>query len=160
LIIEHQIANKESRVFLSNQLLERVYEVASEHYPKEFGGIFTGFRNEKDVTIVDFEIPSKFESSDHQFVRHTESLNEYLKGIYERSSGRMEYLGEWHSHPNGSADYSSNDLKSMLNISRDPKVKIKTPILMILSLTRRANSYKLYQIQKENIFWMNKMILQ
>lgn len=159
MIIEHTIENVESKVLISNQLLERMYEVASEYYPNEFGGILSGFREGNKVVVVDFETPSKIENSGNKFVRHSDNLNVYLSNIYRSSEGILEYIGEWHSHPGSSAQYSLNDEQSMIQISKDKKVKIENPVMVILSIVRRANSYKLYMVHDNKIVWMNKILL-
>jgi len=158
LIIEHTIANTGFKVFVSDQLLERMYVLAAEYLPREFGGILTGYRQEKSITIVDFEVPTSFDLKHNEFVRQPESLNEYLQRIYQHSSGLLEYLGEWHSHPNHSAGFSTNDRKSMLEIADDPKIKVNNPLLVILSMMRRANSYKLYQVVNKELKWLNKTV--
>ena len=159
MIIEHTIENVEAKVLISNQLLERMYEFASEYYPDEFGGILSGFREGNRIVVVDFETPSKIESNGNKFVRHADNLNVYLSDIYQVSEGILEYIGEWHSHPGSSAQYSSNDKQSMIQISKDKKVKINNPIMVILSIVQRANSYKLYMVQDDRIVWMNKILL-
>lgn len=144
-------------MFISNQLLERLYEVSTLYVPKEFGGILTGIRMGDSYFIVDFEVPNQIEHSKNKFVRHIENINSHLADIYAHSEGILEYLGEWHTHPNNSADYSPNDMKSMLEISRDPKIRISTPILIILSLGDQRHSHKLYQMHGERMVWLNKI---
>lgn len=159
MIIEHTIEGDELKVLVSNQLIESITEVALEYYPNEFGGILSGYKSDNQIVIVDFETPSRVESNGNQFVRHTDNLNEYLSNIYKSSGGIVEYVGEWHSHPGSSAEYSSNDKKSMITISKDKKVKIKNPIMIILSIVRRTNGYKLFVVKKDELKWMNKITL-
>lgn len=156
MIIEHRIKNCESKVFISNHLIERLYTVSLLHYPKEYGGILTGIRKNNLTYILDFETPKMIENSDNEFVRHVENINFHLKSIYDSSDGTLEYLGEWHSHPNSSPEYSSNDQKSMIEISNDPDVKTNSPMLIITSITKQGNSYKLFQVVNQNLNWYNE----
>jgi integrative and conjugative element protein (TIGR02256 family) len=157
LIIEHRVDGSDFKVFISIQVLERLYEVSMPYIPKEFGGILTGIRKINSLFILDFEVPSRIENSKSEFVRHIENINAHLADIYAHSEGILEYLGEWHTHPNHSADYSSNDMKSMLEISKDAEIRINTPVLIILSLSDESHSYKLYQVHGERIVWLNKI---
>jgi hypothetical protein len=41
------------------------------------------------------------------------------------------YVGEWHSHPGGTPDPSSNDLREMQAISREVSYRCPKPIMII-----------------------------
>ena len=61
------------------------------------------------------------------------------------------YVGEWHTHPNGSTKYSSTDLNAMIKIAKDDNVVIENPILLILSINKDKSykfSFYLYASEK------------
>ncbi len=61
------------------------------------------------------------------------------------------YVGEWHSHPDASSNYSATDLKAMRSIAKSETVRIKNPILLIISLNNQGlNEYTFY-IYENNI---------
>ena len=46
----------------------------------------------------------------------------------------LTYLGEWHTHPKGTTQYSYADSQAMLCIANDKNVALATPLLFIISL--------------------------
>lgn len=46
------------------------------------------------------------------------------------------YLGEWHSHPNGSSSYSMTDRKALTNIAESETVNISNPIMLIVGFNK------------------------
>ena len=44
----------------------------------------------------------------------------------------LRYVGEWHSHPNGSTQYSDIDLAAMVDIEKE--VAIENPLLLIVGV--------------------------
>ncbi len=115
------------------QLFGKIEAVLQEHFPKEFGGIFIGYKSEKfqSVVVVDIILPSKFSNRKTEFIRYPNSLNERLDLIFKESDGRLQYLGEFHSHPNSPAIPSFLDITTMNRIAASKKVKTDKPILMI-----------------------------
>ncbi|HRF40947.1 MAG TPA: Mov34/MPN/PAD-1 family protein, partial [Saprospiraceae bacterium] len=46
-------------------------------------------------------------------------------------SGEMVYVGDWHSHPNGTNQYSQDDYHSIKSVAISSNVNTHNPILMI-----------------------------
>ena len=130
--------------------------VSKNEFPKEFGGIVSGFRNGNIWIIVDFEIPNNYKNSKTNFTRDVIKINSYLKKNYKNSGGLIEYLGEWHTHPLGDAYYSQNDLVSMREIAIDKKVIIETPLLFIFSLQTDFTNLIAYQFHKDELIILEK----
>jgi integrative and conjugative element protein (TIGR02256 family) len=131
-------------VFIGEGLLTQIHLHTVAHSPREFGGILTGIIHENSYFILDIQTPEKFENSRSGFTRHAGSLNEYLKRLYGKTSGTVNYIGEWHSHPNADTAYSENDKKSMLEIAADSGVRIKAPLLLIVSVKQKSLLKSLY----------------
>ena len=56
-----------------------------------------------------------------------------LENVWEQLAKEgLQYVGEWHSHPNGSTQYSSTDLAAMIDIEKE--VAIENPLLLIVSV--------------------------
>jgi len=149
LIISH--SNKEFTILISEYLLNQMYRIARSHLPNEFGGILIGVKYSDFWHITDFEVPTKYTHSKTGFTRNADNLNSYLKDIYQKSNGTIEYLGEWHTHPFGSTMYSANDFNSMSEIAKEESTKNGTPILAILSIHRVKNQYKFYCYQDNRL---------
>lgn len=157
MIIKHSDKEARIRVFISAHILKSIYVISKKHLPNEFGGIFTGFNNENDFVIVDFELPSEFKQTKVSFTREGDSLNSYLSEIHSQSEGSIVYLGEWHTHPYGTARYSNNDYKSMVEIARATEVKIPNPILIVFSIDDDSFDYQIYCIIKDKLIILDKI---
>lgn len=62
------------------------------------------------------------------------------------------YLGEWHSHPNGSSIYSNTDLDTIRSIASNENIKIIRPLLLIVSLNNNEiKKISLYHYDSEQL---------
>lgn len=102
-------------------------------------------------TIIDFQEPQEYHNSPNGFTRDAGALNVYLKSAFDESKGQVEYLGEWHSHPDGSTKYSDNDRKSMMEIAEDINIKNDSPLLLIIGNSKRSYMYSLFQYVGDNM---------
>lgn len=120
-------------IMISAQLINHIDGILTSYYPKEFGGIFIGFKSNiyNTVVIEGIIIPDRFENGRSFFVRHPASLNKRLELIFEKHNGKIDYVGEFHSHPASPALPSSTDIKAMNEISVNQEIKTNEPILMI-----------------------------
>ncbi len=110
--------------------------------PNEGGGFLFG-KYSDDGTIVYIEkavhsIKSKGSyASFERRVQIEQFVEMYNKGLI--------YVGEWHSHPNGKADYSGRDMQSMVEIAECKTTIIEHPLLMIIGAKgKRVREYKVY----------------
>jgi [CysO sulfur-carrier protein]-S-L-cysteine hydrolase len=135
-------------------VLEKIQAAVSLHYPKEFGGIFVGTYSNDETTayISDVIIPQKFTNGVTYFQRKTEDLNEQLKQVYEQSEGKIIYLGEWHSHPNSTSNYSQSDYNAMKHIANDKNVGINNPLMLIFAFNLNTYTTAIY-VLKNNKFY-------
>lgn len=150
MIIKHYIPGSQV-VLMSAELLEQIYRSSMTEYPNEFGGILAGIRLGNIWTIVDFQEPTKYQNSSVSFTRDASSLNVYLQKVFEESTGQIEYLGEWHSHPDGSTKWSNNDRVSMIEIAEDVNIKVENPLLLVIGNSKRNFSYSLFQCIQGNL---------
>lgn len=154
MIVKYREPISGTEVFVSDLLLAAIYEHVSAHYPKEFGGILSGIIQNNRYFIFDIVTPKKYGNSRLEFTRHPDGINEYLKWEFEASDGNVEYLGEWHSHPDGSTKYSAHDKTTMLEIARDTKVKIDLPILIIVAVKKQTFILGVYLCDSNNLLPM------
>ncbi len=128
------------------EILDKIRQLGLEFHPREFGGIFLGKTspNCSKITITELVIPTEYESKPNGFTRHPHNLNDRIKDEYNRSEGEINYVGEWHTHPNGKSQFSKKDLKAMAAISALTEVKTATPLLLIAGLTKNLYDPALY----------------
>lgn len=129
---------KNLKLLINEDLLQQLVNKSHEHYPNEYGGLLIGkYSNDnKEICITNSILPSIFSSSQISFERCTQNLTETIKNIYKQT--KSYYVGEWHTHPNASVQYSPTDLSAMQSIVNTDEVAITNPILLILSTSNNA----------------------
>ncbi len=137
-------------MFVSDALQSKIERLANQHYPCEYGGILTGLKTSIGWLLMDVEVPHAWQASPTQFTRQVGSLNSYLSQLYAISEGQLQYLGEWHSHPDGPTRYSQQDARSMAEISLEAGVKNVTPLLWIVR-SGNTTSHQLYVWRQDKL---------
>lgn len=140
-------------LIINNELIQKIVQYAIKMYPNEFGGFLLGkyLNGHKTVEVIDTILPTNYISSPKSFLRNTEGIEDILEENYHSDS--IFYIGEWHSHINGPSSYSSTDLKAMIEIAKCETVKIKNPILLIVSID------KLKQFEFSFYYYKNKELI-
>ncbi|RDI09738.1 ThiF family adenylyltransferase [Flavobacterium sp. AG291] len=155
---EHKINNyisfkqklSDSNIYISKDILDDIKNHLNHHYPKEFGGVFVGKLFHNSILIEKILIPDDYKNGRTIFVRHPGTLNQRLKSIFDTTKGKVVYIGEWHSHPDGAPLPSQTDISAMKEISETESINITSPLLMIASISKKkfeANFYKYFEKQ-------------
>jgi len=144
----YNCSNSKSSLHISRKALLTIKKILTHYYPNEYGGVFIGYKSGNNIIITDILIPDSYKNGKTVFVRHPGSLNKRLSAIHEETNGKINYLGEWHSHPNGSTSPSLTDLNAMKEISDDVKINNPNPILMISSITKISFLKDVYFFEK------------
>lgn len=126
-------------------LMNSLAEHGKLHYPKEFGGLLVGrySENKKEVIIVDTILPKKFASSRSGFERETSDLRKTLEQLFQQDPS-LNYVGEWHTHPDCLAVPSITDINAMKAIVKGSEVYIECPVLLIITITKTIVAPKFY----------------
>lgn len=127
---------KNVSLMINDSLLERLTQVALQNYPHESGGFLVGYYSQDFMTlhITDFILPQQQKSSSFLFERSIIGIKEIFNKLFVTK--KYYYIGEWHTHPDGSSMYSHTDLKAMIEIATCKTVNITNPILLILSVNK------------------------
>jgi molybdopterin/thiamine biosynthesis adenylyltransferase/proteasome lid subunit RPN8/RPN11 len=144
-------------ILIPLQLVNRLNEILTSYFPNEFGGIFVGFKSlNYNATVIEaIIIPDRFENGRSFFVRHPASLNKRIEIMFEKHNGKIDYVGEFHSHPDSTALPSSTDIKAMAEISANQEIKTNEPVLMISETTSSGISqmnFFIYKNDKLNLY--------
>lgn len=129
---------------------------AESEYPNENGGMLVGRYSEDNHTVYieDIVVPVEKVTGRFRFTRSAKGLEKVWEGYDEKG---LRYVGEWHSHPNGAAEYSHVDLEAMVEIERE--VSIENPILLIVSVrNHRYGAEKFYCYKNNDLLEYKKMI--
>lgn len=127
---------KEVNLNIPDILFDKLSTVAIQNYPNESGGFLVGYYSE-DLTalnITDLILPNEHTSSKYSFKRSIKGINKIFESLF--SSKKHYYIGEWHSHPDGSSIFSKTDLNAMEEIANSETVTITNPILLIVSINK------------------------
>lgn len=140
-------------IVLEESLLKEIETIAVQHYPNEFGGFLLGKYSGdfKSVVIESIILPYKYKSSPILFQRSIKDLEKLFIKEYQEKS--RYYIGEWHSHPNGSTMYSDTDLNAMIETAESDEVQIKNPLLLIISISKKKmQNFTFYYYSEKKLF--------
>ncbi len=95
-------------------LLHKLAELRSGKLPNETGGVLVGaFDMQRKIVYVIDTIPSPPDSEEWPtvYIRGCQGLTQRVREIGEATDAMLQYIGEWHSHPDGyDASPSPDDL--------------------------------------------------
>ena len=98
--------------------VERIVDAArGERLPSETGGVLVGAVDPQRhiIYVVDALLspPDSIEWP-HSYIRGSEGLEEQVAAMSTRTAGMLQYVGEWHSHPDGcSVQASGTDQQAL-----------------------------------------------
>jgi len=140
------------KVEVEKAFLDRLYTIAMEYYPSEFGGILVGRYSEdrKTCIVCDTILAKEYKSSKYYFERGRKGLNMKLKAFYNQEP-QLIYVGEWHTHPDMPAEPSGTDKQAMQEIEAHDDINITSPLLLIISSTPSNYSFNCFVQHKKQI---------
>lgn len=105
-------------VVYDDGLVETIMGLRRTRLPNETGGVLIGaFDVERRIVYVVGTLPSPLDSQERTtlYIRGIEGLHAQLEDVQKRTFGQLEYVGEWHSHPDGCACTPSHDDLTVLS---------------------------------------------
>jgi len=99
-------------------LVEKLHAVRREALPNETGGAILGVTDLKTKTIVIVDVlpaPPDSEASPTHFIRGQEGQAAAMADVHSRTARVVDYVGEWHSHPDWCAARPSVDDQKLLD---------------------------------------------
>ncbi len=116
---------------LSKIGLDFIISESNQKFPKETGGILLGNFDGKCFYIEKAIGPGlDAEHSLFGFKRNGNFAQAQMDSCIKESSGLVDYIGEWHSHPENIGP-SKTDYNSIRWVANNPKYFISIPILGI-----------------------------
>ncbi|WP_179296583.1 MULTISPECIES: Mov34/MPN/PAD-1 family protein [unclassified Mesorhizobium] len=115
-------------IWLSRPVLGKIQKLGIRYYPVETGGVLLGWRDGADriVTGLLGSGPKALHGR-HAFLPDHAWQMIHIREAFEGSSGDLDYLGDWHTHPDGVASMSDLDCRTLSKIAR----RVKSPLMMI-----------------------------
>jgi proteasome lid subunit RPN8/RPN11 len=130
-------------------ILQRLAELRSGGLPNETGGVLLGTYDlpRKTVYVVD-TIPSPPDSEEWPtlYIRGCQGLLEKITETTAQTAGQLEYVGEWHSHPDGFSCCPSADDFKVFSWMTDHMSVVGLPALMAIAGEGSASLWFLGQM--------------
>ncbi|MFL5330478.1 MAG: Mov34/MPN/PAD-1 family protein [Gemmataceae bacterium] len=139
-------------VVLDEGLFEMLTELRSSKLPNETGGVLIGAYDlvHKTVYVVD-TIPSPPDSEEWPtlYIRGSDGLRESVARVTATTAGQLEYVGEWHSHPDGCSCLPSRDDMKVFSWMTDRMSAAGLPALMAIVGEQSASSWFIARMNQD-----------
>lgn len=120
-------------LWIEEQALHEMTTEACRAYPQETGGVLVGYALEGQQPVVLAVIgpgPAAVHRRDRFHPDHVWQCKQ-LDELYERSRRGLVYLGDWHTHPDGSPQMSWLDKRTIRAIARHAPAECSQPLMLI-----------------------------
>ena len=140
-----KLTKEEWTVILDSELLDTLARMRECRLPNETGGVLVGSRDRsrKILYVVD-ALPSPPDSEELKtsYIRGTKGLSEEVERIVRITGSNLDYIGEWHSHPDGNSVEPSASDKKLLNWIRAGMEKAgETGLMCIIGEGKQMGVY-------------------
>lgn len=106
-------------LWLSNVVTRSLVGEASNKHPLETGGVLLGWRTDDGAVVAGMLGPGpRAMHGRHAFLPDHRWQIEEIQNVFSKTSGDLNYLGDWHTHPNGVAAMSNLDRSTLRRICR------------------------------------------
>lgn len=128
------LRNAQRELRIPAMCVAELLTAALASYPLETGGVLLGRRRGHHATITQVVGPGP--AADHEvrrFVPDSGWQSEQVAAFWHADRS-LQYLGDWHTHPNGSLSPSPVDLRTLSDIARFPAARQDEPVMLIVAL--------------------------
>ncbi len=119
---ERVIETEGFTIYIDEGARQQLFELRRNALPNETGGALLGYYDftiNALVIVCGLSAPKDSVSSASSFDRGFEGLLEDVQEAQRRTAGVVDYIGEWHSHPDGfSVTPSSDDLGQVAYLTK------------------------------------------
>lgn len=134
-------------VWIASSAAKKLVREAHDKYPYETGGLLIGYESEDGresvvTTVVGPGLKAKHDR--YNFVPDVAYHQRAAAEIYRSSGKRLTYLGDWHTHPRGSPQLSSQDARTLRRIARDQAQRLKNALMGILAVDPKRELFAVH----------------
>src|ERR1044071_2697827 len=142
------------RRWLSVAHQDELVQEAARTAPNETGGALMGYRAEGgDLVITNLIGPGPGAlHKRHAFVPDQAYHEREIARLYEESGRSAVYLGDWHSHPNGSCSLSPRDRRTLRTIAAAPEARVPEPLMLIVGGGPETWSLLAHHVMRRAVF--------
>ena len=123
------------KCWIDHQALQKMHDEAMMHSPLETGGTLMGYqlKEKKQIVITDLVGPGpKAEHEANSYLPDNIWQSQEVRKIFDKSKGRITYIGDWHTHPESPTILSGPDVKCLKQIANYKKAYLPNPIMLIM----------------------------
>lgn len=136
-------------------------DLARKYHPLETGGILLGYVSDGGEAVVSGIIGPgpRAKHSRLRFSPDHDCQMAVLEERFRETGGQLDYLGDWHTHPDGGINLSWRDRRTLVRIGRKTKARLPCPFMLVLSLERhgwKPCSYNLTRLP--SVLWRPAVI--
>lgn len=128
--------NEKSILNIEDQAYEKLLSYRSQD--KENGGVLLGcvFSDYSQIFITDISVPSRHDKrGKYFFIRNKNNAQRIINANWHASNGSVNYLGEWHTHPEIFPTPSATDKKLIYDCLHKNKNVFDGLFLIIVGTT-------------------------
>ena len=111
-------------LLLPKWIITTVHRQREGHLPRETGGFLIGERRGPHIQVTGLTRQGSGDiATQTSFERSCSSHRDTIHRAWRLSDGMQSLIGDWHSHPYGSANASSTDVsawRTLVRVSRSP----------------------------------------
>lgn len=143
-------------VKIDEHVVDLLISLRDSKLPNETGGVLIGsFDLRRKIAYVVDSIPSPPDSEEWPtlYIRGSKGLRKQVEAINKKTDGALQYIGEWHSHPNGCSTLPSDDDMQVFAWLTDRMRADGYPGLVMIAGENRAVNCFVGEIKRvENLF--------
>lgn len=148
-------------LYIEDKVLKKIFKYAQvKPFDLEAGGVLLGkcFQNRNEYIISDVSEPSILDKRTRfNFVRSKKHAQAVINRTWKKSGGYINYIGEWHTHPETNPSPSQIDKNLLRQIISDKSNVFPKIFLLILGTNQNlyigvVNAEKSSDISAEGVF--------
>jgi integrative and conjugative element protein (TIGR02256 family) len=132
------------KVLLDSAVQKAIKQYRRQRLPNETGGVLLGsFDMTRRNVLVSAALPSPEDSREWPtvYIRGSAGLQEEVLRSEAKTGGGLEYVGEWHSHPDGAtAEQSEDDRKALAQLG-EAMAEDARPAVAVIVAARSMGVY-------------------
>ncbi len=144
------------KIIVNDKILDDIRRCYCSNIKYETGGILFGKFNREnrviEITEV-YELKTNFFSR-IMYKRSARKAQKIINRRWHETNGAINYVGEWHTHPNMQAMPSSTDINSLKEITEKVKGVLPGTILIIAGKDNQTNLI----LQKNNVIRIQPLL--
>lgn len=140
-----EFKGKDWTVITDEHVLIKLQVFRGAKLPNETGGVLIGsFDVERKLVYLVDVLPSPADSKEYPalYIRGVSGLKEEVARLGKRTNGMLDYIGEWHSHPNRcSLEPSRDDRKLFQWLRQYMATECLPPVMAIVGDRKRTRFF-------------------